>query len=167
MYRKKTQALIKASSLLRGGFCMISKSGGLKPRAVAGGPSVTRFTHSSCTGTKPSGIPNAAVMKMEATSPIFDDIMYLKMHTSPPVRLFLSFKMLGHNCTYGNKTRKHQPRKTDLMKAFILSYIERPSPTAATMVLKLSSASTISAASLATCPITARHSSHKLNNASK
>ena len=30
---------------------MMSSSGGLKPKAVAGGPSVTRFTHSSCTGT--------------------------------------------------------------------------------------------------------------------
>lgn len=34
---------------------MTSKSGGLKPKAVAGGPSVTRFTHNSCTGVRPSG----------------------------------------------------------------------------------------------------------------
>lgn len=38
----------------------------------------------------------------------------------------------------------------DLMKAFILLYIDLPSPTAATIVLKLSSANTISEASLAT-----------------
>lgn len=38
-----------SSSLdFRGGFCMMSTSGGLKPSAVAGGPSVTRFTHRSC-----------------------------------------------------------------------------------------------------------------------
>ncbi len=34
----------------RGGWRMMSWSGGLKPRAVAGGPSVTRLTHSSCGG---------------------------------------------------------------------------------------------------------------------
>ena len=43
--------------------------GGLKPSAVAGGPSVTKFTHSSCTGMRPSGRPKAAVKKMDATSP--------------------------------------------------------------------------------------------------
>lgn len=49
---------------------MMSTSGGLNPRAVAGGPSVTRFTHSSCTGMRPSGRPSAAVRKMETTSPM-------------------------------------------------------------------------------------------------
>ena len=34
---------------------MMSASGGLKPRAVAGGPSVTRLTHNNCTGMRPSG----------------------------------------------------------------------------------------------------------------
>lgn len=43
---------------------MISKSGGLKPRAVAGKPSVTRLTQSSWTGIRASGMPNAAVRKM-------------------------------------------------------------------------------------------------------
>jgi hypothetical protein len=47
----------------------------LKPSAVAGGPSVTRLTHSSCTGTNPSGSPSAAVKKMDATSPMLDEIM--------------------------------------------------------------------------------------------
>lgn len=57
---------------------MTSLSGGLKPKAVAGGPSVTRFTHSSCTGISPSGMPRAEVRKIDATSPMFDEIMYLK-----------------------------------------------------------------------------------------
>lgn len=43
---------------------MMSKSGGLKPRAVAGRPSVTRLTHSSWTGIKASGRPRMAVRKM-------------------------------------------------------------------------------------------------------
>jgi hypothetical protein len=32
---------------------MMSRSGLLKPNAVAGGPSVTKLTHSSCTGIRP------------------------------------------------------------------------------------------------------------------
>lgn len=40
---------------------MMSRSGGLKPRAVAGKPSVTRLTHSSWTGISASGMPSAAV----------------------------------------------------------------------------------------------------------
>ena len=40
---------------------MMSSSGGLNPRAVAGRPSVTRLTHSSWTGMRASGIPRAAV----------------------------------------------------------------------------------------------------------
>ena len=47
-YRKKSQAVTSSSLDFRGGFCMMSTSGGLKPSAVAGGPSVTRFTHKSC-----------------------------------------------------------------------------------------------------------------------
>ena len=57
---------------------MMSLSGGLNPKAVAGGPSVTRLTQRSWTGIRPSGIPKAAVKNMEATSPIFEEIMYLK-----------------------------------------------------------------------------------------
>jgi hypothetical protein len=49
---------------LRGGFSMMSMSGGLNPSAVAGRPSVTKFTHSSCTGMRASGIPRAAVKNM-------------------------------------------------------------------------------------------------------
>lgn len=69
---------MRTSSLLRGGFRMMSASGGLKPNAVAGGPSVTKFTHSSWTGIRPSGIPRAAVRNIDATSPTFDEIMYLE-----------------------------------------------------------------------------------------
>ena len=50
-----------------GGLSMMSRSGGLKPSAVAGRPSVTRFTHSSCTGMSASGMPRAAVRKIHTT----------------------------------------------------------------------------------------------------
>ena len=40
---------------------MISASGGLNPRAVAGRPSVTRLTHNNWTGIRASGMPRAAV----------------------------------------------------------------------------------------------------------
>lgn len=42
----------------------MSRSGGLKPRAVAGKPSVTRLTHNSWTGINASGMPSAAVRKI-------------------------------------------------------------------------------------------------------
>lgn len=60
----------------RGGRRMLPGSGGLKPRAVAGGPSVTRFTQSSWTGMRPSGMVSAAVKKMAATSPMLDEMRY-------------------------------------------------------------------------------------------
>ena len=43
---------------------MMSGSGGLKPRAVAGRPSVTRLTQRSWTGMRASGRPRAAVRKI-------------------------------------------------------------------------------------------------------
>ena len=43
---------------------MMSRSGGLKPKAVAGKPSVTRLTHSNWTGMRASGKPRAAVKKI-------------------------------------------------------------------------------------------------------
>lgn len=69
---------------------MMSRSGGLKPRAVAGRPSVTRLTHNSCThcqqiaipkdptctGISASGRPRAAVRKMQTTSPMLEEIRY-------------------------------------------------------------------------------------------
>lgn len=55
----------------------MSLSGGLNPRAVAGGPSVAKLTQRSYTDVKPSGIPKRAVMNMLATSPMLDEIRYL------------------------------------------------------------------------------------------
>ena len=56
---------------------MPSGSGGLKLRAVAGSPSVTRLTQSNWIELKPSGTPRTEVRKMLTTSPILEDIMYL------------------------------------------------------------------------------------------
>jgi len=77
MYLKRTHPFSRESSDFLGGFFMMSLSGGLKPRAVAGGPSVTRLTQRSYTEVNPSGTPNIAVMKILATSPILDEIRYL------------------------------------------------------------------------------------------
>ena len=63
-YRKNSQPEINGSLEERGGFFMMPMSGGLKPRAVAGSPSVTRFTQRSWTGMRASGMPRAAVRKM-------------------------------------------------------------------------------------------------------
>lgn len=63
-YLKNNHPLIKGSLAFLGAFFMMSTSGGLKLRAVAGGPSVIKFTHNSCTGINASGIPKAAVRKM-------------------------------------------------------------------------------------------------------
>lgn len=67
-YLQKSQPEMRGSLGERGGRDMMSRSGGLKPRAVAGNPSVTRLTHSSWTGISASGIPNAAVRKMLQTT---------------------------------------------------------------------------------------------------
>lgn len=67
MYLKNNHGVIKDSFELLGGLSIISKSGGLKPKAVAGKPSVTKLTHKSCTGIKASGKPNAAVKKIQTT----------------------------------------------------------------------------------------------------
>ncbi|CAF4714776.1 unnamed protein product, partial [Rotaria magnacalcarata] len=67
MYRKKSHGVMSDSFGLRGGRSMISKSGGLKPSAVAGKPSVTKFTQSNCTGINDSGRPRAAVKKIQTT----------------------------------------------------------------------------------------------------
>lgn len=63
-YLKKSQPEIKGSLGERGAFPMMSRSGGLKPRAVAGRPSVTRLTQRSWTGISASGRPKAAVRKI-------------------------------------------------------------------------------------------------------
>ena len=76
MYRKKTHPLINLSVFLRGGWRMMSGSGGLNPSAVAGGPSVTRFTQRSWTGIKPLGKSQRCSEKMDATSPMLEEIKY-------------------------------------------------------------------------------------------
>ena len=90
-YLKKTQEVIIGSSLLNvlefylkeifycflGGTFIIFGSGGLKERAVAGKPSVTRLTQRSWMELKPSGIPKIDDKKILTTSPIFEEIMYL------------------------------------------------------------------------------------------
>ena len=43
-YLKNSQGVIRVSLAPLGGLSMMSRSGGLKDRAVAGRPSVTRFT---------------------------------------------------------------------------------------------------------------------------
>lgn len=64
MYLKNSHPLMRGAFASRGFFFMMSLSGGLNPKAVAGNPSVTKFTHSNCTGIKDSGIPKAAVRNM-------------------------------------------------------------------------------------------------------
>mmetsp|Transcript_50994 Transcript_50994/g.84528 ORF Transcript_50994/g.84528 Transcript_50994/m.84528 type:complete len:285 (+) Transcript_50994:864-1718(+) len=104
---------MKGSERGRGGCRITSESGGLKDKAVAGRPSVTRLTHRSCTGTSASGMPRAAVRKIHATSPMLEEIRYR-------------------------------------MNALVFMKMALPSSTAETIVEKLSSASTMSAAVLAT-----------------
>jgi hypothetical protein len=38
----------------------------------------TILTHRSCTGMRPFGIPKADVRNMDATSPMFEEIIYLQ-----------------------------------------------------------------------------------------
>ena len=47
IYRKNNHGVINDSFEFRGGRSIISKSGGLKPSAVAGKPSVTKLTQSN------------------------------------------------------------------------------------------------------------------------
>ena len=65
---------MRGSLGFRGGLFMMSRSGGLKPRAVAGRPSVTRLTQRSWTGMRASGMPRAAVKKMQTTSPMLEEM---------------------------------------------------------------------------------------------
>lgn len=64
IYLKNNHPEMRLSLALLGCFFMMSRSGGLNPKAVAGKPSVTKFTHNNCTGIKASGIPRAAVRKI-------------------------------------------------------------------------------------------------------
>ena len=63
-YLRNSHPDIRGSLGERGGFCIISMSGGLKLSAVAGKPSVTKLTHSNWTGINASGMPRAAVRKI-------------------------------------------------------------------------------------------------------
>ena len=65
------------SSCFLGGFYMTSGSGGLKDRAVAGNPSVTKLTQSNWIELNPSGIPNIDEVNMDTTSPMLEEIIYL------------------------------------------------------------------------------------------
>ena len=67
MYLKNNQGVMRDSLGDLGSLSIMSKSGELKPRAVAGRPSVTKLTHNSCTGMSASGKPKAAVKKMQTT----------------------------------------------------------------------------------------------------
>jgi len=68
---------------------MIFGSGGLKERAVAGKPSVTRLTQRSWIELKPSGIPKIEDKKILTTSPILEEIIYL-------IKAYL-FSLVSHN----------------------------------------------------------------------
>jgi hypothetical protein len=60
------------------GFCsMTSGDGGLKPNAVAGGPSVTRLTQSKCIALRGSGKPQIADSSIAAISPM---LQLIKKH---------------------------------------------------------------------------------------
>lgn len=76
-YLIKTNSVIIGSSCFLGGFYITSGSGGLKDKAVAGNPSVTKLTHNNYIELNPSGIPNNDDVKIETTSPIFEEIIYL------------------------------------------------------------------------------------------
>lgn len=77
MYLKKIHWVIIPSSYFLGDFFMMSGSAGLNDKAVAGNPSVTRFTHSNYTELKPSGIPRIELKNILTTSPMLELIMYL------------------------------------------------------------------------------------------
>jgi hypothetical protein len=60
------------------GFCNItSGAGGLNDRHVAGGPSVTKLTHSKCIALKGSGNPQMADISIAAISPM---LQLIKKH---------------------------------------------------------------------------------------
>ena len=58
-----------------GGFNMTSGSEGLKDKAVAGSPSVTKLTQSSYMEENPSGIPMIDERNILITSPMLDEII--------------------------------------------------------------------------------------------
>ncbi len=76
VYLKNIQLFIILSERFLGARSMISPSTGLKLKAVAGRPSVTKLTHNNYIELRPSGTPRMHVMKIETTSPILLEIIY-------------------------------------------------------------------------------------------
>lgn len=79
---------------------MISRSGGLKPRAVAGKPSVTRLTHNSWTGINASGMPSAAVRKILRRKGRKANSKRFKINVSFSLRLFGVFLYSPDHLSY-------------------------------------------------------------------
>lgn len=77
---------------------MMSGSGGLKPRAVAGRPSVTRLTQRSWTGMRASGRPRAAVRKIlgrkrrEAVHTVVERVMSIRTCAAAKGELLLTLQ---------------------------------------------------------------------------
>ena len=67
-------------------FFIASGSGGLNPRAVAGGPSVTKLTHNKCKGVSGSGRPSTVAIKIVAISPI---LQLIKKVTNVCILLYI------------------------------------------------------------------------------
>lgn len=66
---------INGSSFFLGGLFITFGSTGLNDKAVAGKPSVTKFTQSNYILLNPSGIPNKELKNILKTSPILEDII--------------------------------------------------------------------------------------------
>mmetsp|Transcript_25300 Transcript_25300/g.51483 ORF Transcript_25300/g.51483 Transcript_25300/m.51483 type:complete len:216 (+) Transcript_25300:3-650(+) len=73
-YLVSIQPSTSCSARERGGRCMMPGSAGLKERAVAGRPSVTRFTQRRATGERTSGRPRMTARKTHTTSPMLDEM---------------------------------------------------------------------------------------------
>lgn len=76
-YRVAIHLVIIGSLDDLGFWDMTSGAGGLNPSAVAGGPSVTKFTHSKCIALKGSGKPHIAEIRIAAISPM---LQLIKKH---------------------------------------------------------------------------------------
>src|SRR5699024_4083219 len=59
-----------------GGCFITSSAGGSNPKAIAGSPSVTKFTHKIWTGTNGSGKDNNIANSIIQISPTFDASKY-------------------------------------------------------------------------------------------
>ena len=71
--RKDFISLVKIDAFgSRGGFSIRSGSGGLKPRAMAGSPSVAKLIYKICTGNNGNGNHNKIAIVRTAISTRFD-----------------------------------------------------------------------------------------------